>query len=85
MFLQEINSPMVSNQRVSYFKSTGPGLFNIGGKSLPPPSGNQYWLKKLVLVKIGKSIKIGIGIGMLFLLEEKIGISMVFTLQIQKR
>ena len=69
---------MVSNQRVNDIKSPGPGLFNIGDRGTPSPKLKSVTVKKFVLVKIGKFFKIGIGIGMLFLLEEKIG--MLFTL-----
>ena len=49
----------------------------------PPPKLKSVSVKKSVSAKIGKFIKIGIGIGMLFLLQEKIGIGigMLFTFQ----
>ena len=47
----------------------------------PPPKLKSVSDKKLVSVKISKSIKIGIGINMLFILEEKISIGMLFILE----
>ena len=57
---------MVSNRRVNDIKSPGPGLFNIGDRGTPFPKLKSVSVKKSVLVKIGKFIKMGIGIGMLF-------------------
>ena len=45
------------------------------------PQLKSVSVKESVSVKIGNFTKIGIGIGMLFLLEEKIGIGMLFTSQ----
>ena len=55
------------------------GCSILGDRGTPPPKIKSVSVKKLVLVKIGNCTKIGIG--MLFLLEEKIGISigMLFT------
>ena len=49
------------------------------GGTLLPPKLKSVSLKKSVSVKIGNFSKIGISIGMLFLLEEKIGIGIYFT------
>ena len=74
--------PLRLSQRVFDIKSADSGLINFGGYRDPSlPKLKSVWVKKSVSVKIGKFIKIGIG--MLFLLEEKIGIGigMLFTLQ----
>ena len=58
------------------------GCSILGDRGTPlPPKLKSVSVKKLVSVKIGNFIKIGIG--MLFLLEEKIGIGigMLFTSQ----
>ena len=76
------------SQKVFNIKSFVPGLVNIEGPQ-SPPNLKSVSVKKLVSVKIGNFTKIGIrilfllkekigiGIGMLFLLEEKIGIGKV--------
>jgi len=78
LFLQK--KTLQLSQRVFDIKSPDSGLLNFGGYKDPsPPKLKSVSVEKSVSVKIGKFIKIVIG--MLFLLEEKIGIGMLFTLQ----
>ena len=68
------------SQRVFDIKSPGPGLFDMGDKGTILPSKlNLVSVKKSVSVEIGKFIKIGVS--MLFIFEEKIGIGMIFTVE----
>ena len=58
------------SQRVFDIKSPGSCVFNMVEQRDLHPKALKL-VRKSVSVKIGKFIKIGIGIGMLFLLEEK--------------
>ena len=64
------NGQMVSNRRVLDFKSPGPGFFNMGDRGTTFPKLKSVSVNRLV--NLSKSV---------FLLEEKIGIDMLFTLQ----